>query len=530
MCVLAFLFLLFARAAALECTLPFEDSTDDIVCEDWHLLAETKCGLFEDIPWCRERPCLRFLKDDDEACITFDIEIDGDDLTCSLSATIPIGAHVVYDGIELLTGKPWSGHILVTDVDIGEEILPIALSVPLFGDVYGDILAGSHQVCVKAATVPDMTVTNFGMMYTAPKCPPKKKSKSNSISQRSKSKRSISKRSRSRSTSKRSKSKRSISKRSKSKRSISKRSRSRSVSKKSKSKSSSKRSTSRSVSRKSKSHSASRRSRSNSASRRSRSNSVSRKSKSRSVSKNSKSNSASKQSRSRSVGKNSRSNSVSRKSRSNSVSRKSKSRSASRRSKSHSKSRSKGKSQSHSQSQNTDAGSQSESMSTSDESPSQSSSHSQSQSQSTTNSKSQTPVCELLVSPYRRGSAIEAITTQCGRAATVYPSETPVGYQPFTGVTITPANGGNISHIEFDYNGTTPLIVWSPSCDILVPVATSVAFTPGACGTTRMTADLVSPVPIISVLFPGGGNATILIPTGACPGPAVSCQCVACGE
>jgi hypothetical protein len=504
MCVLAFLFLLFARTAALQCSLPYEDSTDDIVCEDWHLLAETKCGLFEDIPWCRERPCLRFLKDDDEACITLDIEIDGDDLTCSLSATIPIGAHVVYDGIELLTGKPWSGHVLVTDVDIGGEILPIALSVPLFGDLYGDILTGSHQVCVKAATVPDMTVTNFGMMYTAPKCPPKKKSKSNSISQRSKSKRSISKRSRSRSTSKRSKSKRSKSKRSVSKRSksrsASRQSRSRSVSKKSKSKSSSKRSMSRSVSRKSKSHSASRRSRSNS---------VSRKSKSRSASRRSKSNS---KSRSRSSSKNSQSHSDSKQS------------------KSHSKSRNKGKSQSRSQSQSTDAGSQSESMSTSDESPSQSSSHSQSQSRSTTNSKSQSPACELLVSPYRRGSAVDAMEIPCGRAVVAYPSENQIGYQPFSGVTITLANGGNISHIELDYNGTTPIVVWSPSCDILVPVATNVAFTLGACGTTRMTADLVSPVAVISVLFPGGGNATILLPAGFCPGPAVSCQCAACGE
>jgi hypothetical protein len=122
------------------------------------------------------------------------------------------------------------------------------------------------------------------------------------------------------------------------------------------------------------------------------------------------------------------------------------------------------------------------------------------------------------------------MTTACGRAIVAYPSENPIGYQPFSGVTITAANGGNISHIELDYNGTTPIVVWSPSCDILVPVATNVAFTLGACGTTRMTADLVSPVAVISVLFPGGGNATILLPAGFCPGPAVSCQCAACGE
>jgi len=376
MCIVAFLCLFFSSAAALQCSLPFDDSTEDIDCDDWQLVAGAECGTFAGVPWCTTTPCLRFQNIGDDACFAINIDTDGDDLAVDIALQKQIGAtidvYLVYEGIAYSSGDPWTGHLEILDADVNEYDInnaPIPLPLSLFGDVYGDVLTGTRQVCVQNIATAEMTVTSFGMKYTAPSCPSRSRSKSKS------------KRSRSKSTSKRSRSK-----------STSKRSRSKSTSKRSRSKSTSK------------------------------------------------------------------------------------------------------------------------------------------QSRSKSRSQSQTPECELLLSPYRRGSSVASTATPCGRAAIVYPSDNPIGYQPFSGVTITPASGGNISHIELDYNGTTPIIVWSPSCDILVPVATNVIFTPGACGTTRMIADLVSPVAAISVLFPGGGNATILLPAGVCPGPAVSCQCAACGE
>ena len=385
MCIVAFLCLFFSSAAALQCSLPFDDSTEDIDCDDWQLVAGAECGTFAGVPWCTTTPCLRFQNIGDDACFAINIDTDGDDLAVDIALQKQIGAtidvYLVYEGIAYSSGDPWTGHLEILDADVNEYDInnaPIPLPLSLFGDVYGDVLTGTRQVCVQNIATAEMTVTSFGMKYTAPSCPSRSRSKSKS------------KRSRSKSTSKRSRSK--------------------------------------------------------STSKRSRSKSTSHKSRSKSTSQKSRSKSTSKQSRSKS------------------------------------------------------------------------------------RSQSQTPECELLLSPYRRGSSVASTATPCGRAAIVYPSDNPIGYQPFSGVTITPASGGNISHIELDYNGTTPIIVWSPSCDILVPVATNVIFTPGACGTTRMIADLVSPVAAISVLFPGGGNATILLPAGVCPGPAVSCQCAACGE
>ena len=385
MCIVAFLCLFFSSAAALQCSLPFDDSTDEIVCNDWQLVAGAECGTFVGVPWCTTTPCLRFWNIGDNACFAVNIDTDGDDLAVDIALQKQINAtidvYLVYEGIPYSSGNPWTGHLEILDSQVGEydnNTAPIPLPMSLFGDVYGDVLNGTRQVCVQNIATAEMTVTSFGMKYTAPSCPSRSKSKSKS------------KRSRSKSTSKRSRSK-----------------------------------------------------------------------------------STSQKSRSRSISKQSRSKSTSQKSRSKSTSKRSASKSQ---------------------------------------------------------SQSQTPECDLLLSPYRRGSAVASTATPCGRAVAVYPSDNPIGYQPFSGVTIAPASGGNISHIELDYNGTTPIIVWSPSCDILVPVATNVAFVPGACGTTRMIADLVSPVAAISVLFPGGGNATILLPAGFCSGPAVSCQCAACGE
>jgi hypothetical protein len=358
MCIVAFLCLFFSSAAALQCSLPYEDSTAEIDCDDWQLVAGAECGTFVGVPWCTTTPCLRFWNIGDDACFAIDIDTDGDDLAVDIALQKQIGAtidvHLVYEGIAYSSGNPWTGHLEILDSQVDEYdniIPPTPLPMSLFGDVYGDVLIGTRQVCVQNIATAETVVTSFGMKYTAPSCPSRSKSKSKS-----------------------------------------KRSRSKSTSQKSRSKSTSQ------------------------------------------------------------------------------------------------KSRSKSQSQ------------------------------------------SQTPECELLLSPYRRGSAVASTTTPCGRAVTVHPSDNPIGYQPFSGVTIAPASGGNITHIELDYNGTTPVIVWSPSCDILVPVATNVAFVPGACGTTRMIVDLVSPVAAISVLFPGGGNATILLPAGFCSGPAVSCQCAACGE